>query len=60
MLTVGANAAFMVSKDVVDLACNHYNCTAAQLNDKIQNDVYNGEIGHSFLETYRGWFLPLI
>jgi hypothetical protein len=49
----------MISKDLIDLTCNHYNCNVAQLNGKIQNDKFNGTIGYSFLETYRGFYFSL-
>lgn len=48
------NKVFETCVDVLELACNHYNCSPDQLKNKILNDKYDGSIGTSFLESYRG------
>lgn len=51
-----ANAAFLTSQDLLELAKSHYNPNSCdELRTKILNDRdRDGTIGVSFLETYKG------
>ena len=53
-LLKGANAAFLTSLDVIDLALNFYNCDINMLKQKILDDKYGGQIGANFMESFRG------
>jgi hypothetical protein len=44
----------MVCKNVLDLACMHYNCEPEQLNDQIRRDIDREKVlGSSFVNTYK-------
>ncbi len=49
-----ANTAFFKSVDLLDLACEHYQCNEQQLKGAIVKDLRNNEIGASFLTSYLG------